>query len=392
MDTVQLGSLVTVAQIVEARRPIYPIHCIRPQVLEYTSRTLIEKFPGQVLYSVKCNPDPDVIRAVQSGGVAHFDVASWCEIETLRDLIPESRMHFMHPIKPRWVIRAAYGCGIRDFALDSMRELDKIVEETETAPDLGLFIRIALPAGGAVLDLSDKFGADIEQAVFLLRAARCRALRLGICFHVGSQCMDPRAFTRALDRVAKIHHLAGVPIDIIDIGGGFPVSYPGLVPPSLDEFIEEIMTAIESFRGIELWCEPGRAIAAPGGSLVVQVLDRRDHRLFINDGVFGNLMDAGVHGFCYPTRLIRVNNREYAEQMCDFSLMGPTCDSTDRMVGPFTLPADIDEGDWIELGQLGAYSACMRTNFNGFGKTEQVEVCDPPMLITPGYEVVRHAA
>jgi len=120
---------------------------------------------------------------------------------------------------------------------------------------------------------------------------------------------------------------------------------------------------------------------------VVQVQLRRGDTLYVNDGVYGSLSDAGALGFRFPTRRIRLGEPRGAEaEAADFALFGPTCDSADRMRGPFRLPADMGEGDWIELGQLGAYGACLRTQFNGFGRADLVEVADPPMLATPGYD------
>ena len=135
-----------------------------------------------------------------------------------------------------------------------------------------------------------------------------------------------------------------------------------------------------------LWAEPGRALVAGGGSVVVQVQQRRGDALYVNDGVYGSLADAGTLGFRYPVRLIRPDGAAPTSTLRPFSLFGPTCDSADRMKGPFLLPADIDEGDWIELGQLGAYAACLRTGFNGFAGASLVDVADPPMLPTPGYD------
>ena len=127
----------------------------------------------------------------------------------------------------------------------------------------------------------------------------------------------------------------------------------------------------------------GRALVAGGTSVVVQVQHRRGDALYINDGVYGSLSDAGAPGFRFPVRLIRPDGAAPSDQPAAFSLFGPTCDSADRMDGPFLLPADVAEGDWIEIGQLGAYGACLRTAFNGFDRARLVEVRDPPLLATP---------
>ncbi len=202
-------------------------------------------------------------------------------------------------------------------------------------------------------------------------------------FHVGSQCLEPLAWRQALALAGTTICAAGVPIDVVDIGGGFPVPYPDVDPPPLGAFIAEIEAGVERLQmpGIELWAEPGRVLVAGGASVVVQVQQRRGASLYINDGVYGSLADAGTLGFRYPVRLIRPDGVLSAE-IEPFSLFGPTCDSADHMRGPFMLPTDVTEGDWIEIGQLGSYGACLRTAFNGFDRARLVEVRDPPLLTT----------
>ena len=271
--------------------------------------------------------------------------------------------------------------------LDSAEELAKILEETGAPADLGLVVRLALPKGGAVYDLSGKFGADHAEAVALLRAARPHAARLGVSFHVGSQCLDPGAYASAIARAAAAIREAGVAVEVLDVGGGFPAAYPDITPPPLGSFMAAIRRAVEEhgLGHLRLWAEPGRALVAGGMSLVVQVQARRGDALFINDGVYGALSDAGAPGFRFPARLIRPGAAAAAEAQAGFSFFGPTCDSADRMQGPFHLPADAREGDWIEVGQIGAYGACLRTAFNGFDRAGVVEVADLPLLHTPGY-------
>ncbi len=366
-----------------------PLYCIRPRVLEATARRFVAGFPGDVLYAVKCNPEPTVLRALWAGGVRHFDCASLAEIRLVRQLFPEAAIHYMHPIKPAQAIRVAYGeFGVRDFSLDSEEELDKIVEATNGAGDLGLYIRLAVPKAETLYDLSGKFGAVPGAAVALLRRARGLAARLGVCFHVGSQCMDPAVYERALARAGLIIAEAGVAIDGIDVGGGLPVSYPDVTPPPLHLFFEAIGRGFRALglpEGVSLWCEPGRALVAAGASLVVQVEARRGEVLYLNDGIYGSLSDAGVPKWRFPARLIRPGAAPAMAGLVGFSFYGPTCDSADFMPGPFFLPEDVRTGDWIELGQLGAYGACLRTAFNGFERTLVSEVADPPLLATPGH-------
>ncbi len=380
-----------VGDLIANLRPEDPVHCLRPAVLAETARAFRAAFPGEVLYAVKCNADPAVLRALWEGGVRHFDCASPKEVALVRSMFADAEIHFMHPVKARGAIREAWARhGVRDFVLDSADELAKLLAETGAAGataatgvagELGLIVRIALPKSGAVIDLSGKFGASLEDAVSLLRAARPQAARLGISFHVGSQCLDPLAWRQALDITGEVIRAAGVAIDIIDVGGGFPVAYPDAEPPALGAFMAEIEEGFErlGLPDAQLWAEPGRALVAGGGSVVVQVQMRRGDALYVNDGVYGSLADAGALGFRYPVRMIRPDGGAADVGVVGFSFYGPTCDSADAMRGPFYLPADIAEGDWIEIGQLGAYGASLRTGFNGFDQARIVEVGDAPL-------------
>ncbi len=379
-----VAPLPTVDALVADLRPEEPVHCIRPATLAATARDFVAAFPGDVLYAVKCNPDPAVLRALWDGGVRHFDCASPAEVGLVRTMFASAEIHFMHPVKARGAIREAWARhDVRDFVLDSAAELEKILTETAATGvggELGLIVRLALPKGEAVLDLSGKFGAEMTEAVGLLRAARPHATRLGIAFHVGSQCLEPLAWRRAMEVAGAVIREAGVAIDIIDAGGGFPVSYPDMEIPALGAILAEIEDGFErlDLPNARLWAEPGRALVAAGGSVVVQVQARRGDALYINDGVYGSLADAGVLGFRYPVRYLRPDGAEPADMLRGFSFFGPTCDSADAMRGPFFLPDDIGEGDWIEISQLGAYGACLRTGFNGFDRARIVEVSDTP--------------
>jgi ornithine decarboxylase len=364
-----------VDDLVAALRPTEPMHCLRPATLRRNAGLFLAAFPGETMYAVKCNPEPAVLRALWDGGVRHFDCASIAEVSLVRRMFPDAAIHFMHPIKSRPAITAAFaGHGVRDFVFDCAGELRKILHETGHAEGLGLIVRLALPPQGAVSDLSAKFGAPHDEAVALLRAARPHAATLGVSFHVGSQCLDPLAWRRALAIAGEVIGAAGVQLDVLDVGGGFPVAYPGMAPPPLGAFMAEIEEGVEALGrpGLRLWAEPGRALVASGTSVVVQVQGRRGDALYINDGVFGSLSDAGAPGYRYPARLLRASGAGEG----DFCLWGPTCDSNDFMRGPFVLPADTSEGDWVEIGQLGAYGAALRTAFNGFDRAQIVEVRD----------------
>lgn len=365
-------------------KPSIPVYAIRPENIKKAGGFFLENFAGKVLYSVKSNPEIAALQALYSAGVRNFDVASLNEVKLIAGLFPNSKMYFMHPIKAREAIAAAYfDFGIRDFSLDSIDELNKILEVTNNAKDLNLHVRLAVSGGSAAIDLSGKFGILPSKSVALVRKTRAAAAKLGICFHVGSQCMDPVEYRHAINIAKNVVNSAKVKLDVLDVGGGFPSSYPSLTPPALKNYIDEIHDAVKTtgFNSVELWCEPGRALVAESGSLIVRVEARKDQMLYINDGTYGGLFDAGHPSFIYHSKTIRVKGKkELSKNLAPFGFYGPTCDSLDAMKGPFYLPENIAEGDYIEIGGLGAYSKSLRTNFNGFNDIIEIEVCDAPLV------------
>lgn len=369
-------------QLVKRMKPSEPVHCIRSHVIDTAARWFVANFPGHVMYAVKTNPDPIALKTVFNAGIKHFDVASLAEIMLVAEECPGAMMHYMHPVKSRESIMFAYNkFGIRSFSLDSLDELSKIKEMTNDADDLMLYVRLSVSNEHAAYSLQGKFGVKGEDAIELLRATRRVAKTLGICFHVGSQCMDHDDYRKAIAAARTAVNEAGVQIDAVDVGGGFPSIYPDLAPVSLQRYMDVIEGALTEYGFGEklVFCEPGRAIVAENGSVVVKVELRKGNMLYINDGVYGSLFDAGYPEFVYPTRALRITGG-FSGQMESFSFFGPTCDSLDRMKGPFILPSDIKEGDWIEIGGLGAYSKTMQTNFNGFYSDKQAELSDSPML------------
>lgn len=353
--------------MIEALEPSYPVYCIRPQQLAANARNFLQTFPGRVLYAVKCNPHPLVLTHLHAAGISDFDTASLNEIALVHELFEHVNSYYMHPVKPRAHISSAYHVyGVRRFIVDHDDELKKLLGKIDPR-ECQIFVRMATPSGGAVFDLSSKFGAKPDQTVTLLRDIQACGARSGLAFHVGSQCLRPAAFRVALDLVATVLESVQKPIDALDVGGGFPAPYLGNEIPQLENFIGSIklgLTKIGLPQDCELLCEPGRAMVANAVSLVTQIQLRKDDQLYLNDGIYGSLSEACIAGFRYPVRLLR-NPGPCAMQQ-DFTIFGPTCDSADVLPYSFSLPNDAREGDWIEIGQIGAYSNSNRTQFNGF--------------------------
>ena len=367
--------------LVRDLKPVEPVTLVRPHAARRAARFFADHFPGKTLYAVKANPSPDLLRVLWDSGVTHYDVASIAEVRLVARTLPEAVLCFMHPVKAEEAISEAYWKhGVRTFSLDTMDELEKIVRATEGASDLNLLVRIRVSSDHSKLSLAAKFGAEPDDVAELLVAARQASDALGICFHVGSQAMTPHAYSSALERVRAAIVEASVTVDIVDVGGGFPSSYPGMEPPPLAAYFDVIHRGFESLPisySAELWCEPGRALCAEYSSLIVRVEKRRGDELYINDGAYGALFDAAHVGWRFPVTLLRDSE---AGSMTAFSFYGPTCDDLDHMTGPFMLPDDVDAGDYIEIGMLGAYGCAMRTRFNGFGAEDVAVVSDEPMV------------
>ena len=372
-----------VNELVNTLKPDNPVYCIRPESIKTSTQFFKNNFPGKVLYAVKTNPNKEVLKYILNNGIANFDAASVNEIKLIKSLDSKAHIYFMHTVKNRNDITEAYfNLGIRDFALDTKDELIKILAATNYAKDLTLYVRIAISNEHAEIDLSRKFGAHASEALGLVRLCKEHANKVGISFHVGSQCMHKISFAKGIKEIGSIIKKTKIIPDIINVGGGFPSIYPDLNPEPLENYIDEIKNSISNLNlptTPELICEPGRAIVAESGSTIVKVNLRKKNKLYINDGTYGTLFDAGVPNLILPSRMI-LNGRIQSKKLTAFSFYGPTCDGMDFMKGPFLLPNNIKEGDYIELGQLGAYGLSFRTKFNGFYSDEIFELADQPIM------------
>ena len=373
----------SVDKLVNQLKPTEPVYCIRRDSINIASKFFQNKFPGKILYAVKTNPHPLVLKTIVESGINDFDIASIKEVEAIRSVSPDAKCSYMHTVKSKESINEAYfKYNIKTFSIDTKDELIKILNSTNQAKDLELFVRVAVSNEHAEIDLSKKFGAQTSEAIGLYRLTKQYAKKIGLSFHVGSQCMHPISYSKGINEIKYIIKKTKIVPDVINIGGGFPTIYPDLVPQSLDSYFEEIRNSLNKLKlekKPEIICEPGRAIVAESGSTIVRVNLRKKQKLYINDGTYGTLFDAGVPNIVYPSRII-TSGRIISKKLTSFDFYGPTCDSMDYMKGPFILPNNIKEGDYIELGQLGAYGLTFRTQFNGYYSDSIYEVCDDPIM------------
>ena len=374
-----------VSNIIQQLSPEEPVHIFRPHILKKAVKHFKDNFSGKPLYAVKTNPSVHILKNIYKLGVTSFDVASLSEVKLVKEIAPEAELFFMHTVKSRSAIRKSYfEYGVKNYSLDSEDEMNKILEETDFAKDLNLFVRLAIPNTYAELTLADKFGVNSKDAPSLVKKVRKHSKKLGICFHVGSQCMHSDAYRIAMKMARAVLDKAKVEIEYLDVGGGFPSVYPGMTPPPLKSYFQAIDEEFKKFKNhesIELIAEPGRSLVAESGSLLAKVELRKDSFLYINDGTYGSLFDAGTPHFIFPVKMYRPEEKSCADNLLPYSFFGPTCDTLDFMKGPFYLPEDIEEGDYIEIGQLGAYGKALATQFNGFSASDETVIAeDEPIM------------
>jgi len=366
-----------VQDLLLARNPISPVYCVYPHVYRESTQHFLNGFPGRVLYAVKANNHPAVLKEIYDAGVRHFDCASLQEIELVSDHCLEATIYYMNPVRLEGhARRAQLEHGVRHFVVDHHSGLAPLVGEIDPKGSV-IFARMAVSHISAQANLSAKFGARPENIPALLKAISETGAEPALAFNVGTGVTDPDAYVYALE-VAR-DALSKIPfkVRLLDIGGGFPKSYPGYRVPALEEYFARTRTASSTLplaEGGELLAEPGRALSAPGLSAITRVLLRKTDRVYLNDGMYGAFWELRFKGHLrYPCRVFR-KGRLLGGETQAFRLLGPTCDSTDELPGRVDLPTDVDVGDHIEFGCIGAYSLSGRTDFNGFYSDEVVSI------------------
>ena len=370
----EIPRFANIEQVIEKTKPGEPTYVIHPSKFADAAKRFLDNFPGDTLYAIKANPHPHVLDQVWAGGIRHFDTASLPEIELVKGRFPDAICHFMAPVRAPGTAKTAFEkYGVTDYVVDCDYELDKLLAETKNAKKLRIFVRIATPLGGALLELSSKFGCTPEEAAKLLKRVAESGAAPCITFHVGSQCLSPFSYAQAVEMARRTANLAGVEIAALDVGGGFPGPYNNNDVPPYHWYFDSIKEALAQMPNpVPVICEPGRALIAEGLSLVTQVILRKGDSLYLNDGVYGSFDELTLPGWNadYFHRVFSLDAKgkvsEKPQGHKAFRIYGPTCDSLDVLPRPLALPDDIGPGDFIVFESIGAYSVAVRTNFNGF--------------------------
>jgi ornithine decarboxylase len=373
------------AEFAHVEAPEAPVFCFSSRVIEEQATAFLRGFPGEVAFAVKSSPSEHVIAGLHRAGIRVWDVASVQEMELVSGTAGSPVFHYHNPVKSVAEIRAAYTrFECRRFAVDCVEELEKIHGVVRGAADVEIAVRFVLPrqSESSAHDFSSKFGASMAEAPELLRRAVQMGYRPVLTFHPGSQCKDPQAYVRHIRSAADIASAAGTVLYALNVGGGFPAQYVRCNGHVLDSYFDAIKETVHRAFSAEqmpkLECEPGRGLAAACMSLLtkVKLVRHAKDEIFLNDGVYGALMEVWqVPDLQPPHRVIR-DGVEVTDKSRLVTVFGPTCDPLDKLPMRLSVPADIQEGDYIEFGSLGAYGAATMTRFNGYGGHDTISVKD----------------
>ncbi|MCJ1281991.1 Ornithine decarboxylase [Xylographa opegraphella] len=329
-------------------------------------------------YAVKCNPDPEVIRLLSTLGTG-FDCASKAEIDLiLRAGVDPSRIIYAQPCKTKSYIRHAAQQGVKQMTFDNADELYKT---KALFPDAELFLRILTDDSSSLCRLSLKFGASLDCTEELLKLAHSLELNVvGVSFHVGSGASDPQSFVKAVQDSRTVFDQAaniGYNLKTLDVGGGFSSDTFEEMASVLSEALDEYFPPHVRIIG-----EPGRYYVASAFTLACNVIARRDMRdpatgetsymLYLNDGVYGNFSSI-IFDHQHPVpRILSVASKGLKQRPTEYSIWGPTCDGIDRITDLAIFNQLLDVGDWLYFEEMGAYTKCSATRFNGFTDSHQV--------------------
>ncbi len=341
----------------------------RVELNEFRSR-IVPRGPFNVTpyFAIKANPHPDIIKKFIRLGTS-FDVASAAEMKHVLKLgVSPTRLIFANTIKSHEDILSAKRQRVKLMTFDNEPELYKLAKNY---PGARVLVRIKVENSGSVVELSLKFGADQDQAFLLLRKAKALGLTpMGVSFHVGSQSTNVENYLQALEITADIFREAkenGLPLKIVDIGGGFPIQhFDNEIGINFERMAAQIRQQTRALfdKHTKFIAEPGRFLVGPAGVLVTQVIGRtfRNNKnyYYLNDGIYGDFSGMVFDHCRYEFKTFRRGQKFLS------TLAGPTCDSFDTLSANEEIP-ELHVGDVVYVKNIGAYSsASAACNFNGF--------------------------
>lgn len=312
-----------------------------------------------------------------------FDCASKNEIETVLNVgVDPSRIIYAQPCKTKAYLRYASNAGVKQMTFDN---IDELYKTKQLAPDAELYLRILTDDSASLCRLSQKFGASLDNTAELLESAKKLGLNVvGVAFHVGSGASDPKAFVKAVQDARFVFDQAqalGFNMHTLDVGGGFTGD------DSFEPMAAVLSASLDAYfpPNIRIIGEPGRYFVSTAFTLACHVIARRtvtdatlgstSYMLYMNDGVYGNFSSI-IFDHQNPVPRLLKNGKNilydahhsgyFTPSTVEYSIWGPTCDGIDVISSSCTFSEVIDVGDWLYFEDMGAYTKCSATRFNGF--------------------------
>lgn len=357
-------------------KPDTPALFFSPENLLKTAHAFQSGFPGMVSYAVKANPTGTVLETLKLAGVSAFDVASPVEVDLLKQHLPDAVLHYHNPVRSTREIEYALDAGVRVFSVDRMSELEKLSASTLDR-NIEISVRLSLPVSGAAYHFGDKFGASPSQCAAILKRVNALGMNASMTFHPGTQCTDPNAWARYIRECAAISQSAGIRLNRLNIGGGFPASRTAKTPTLALIFATIKAAARDAFANQtpDLVCEPGRAMVADSFLLATRIKALgRAGEVFLNDGIYGGLAELPSIGVPEGIRVLDGQGKLVTGDTEPRKVFGPTCDSLDVLPSKIALPRNMSEDDYVLFPSTGAYGAALATRFNGYGAHKTIPV------------------
>lgn len=332
----------------------------------------------EMFYAAKSNPAGPILRTLERAGSC-VDVCSWGEMQAALEAgFTPDRMIHTHPCKTPSNLLTCYKAGLRWFTIDNAMEADKIADLT---PDVNVLMRLAMTSQSSMINLSAKFGASDADAMPILLHAKERGLNVkGLSFHVGSQTRSPDDFHVALSRARRVWDRAreaGIELEVLDFGGGFPAPYRHDAVLTLEAYCQSVAHALEATFGdvenVRFIAEPGRGMSADTATLITSVLGKSvrggQNWYIIDDGIYGSFSGQVYDHVEFPLMAEHAEDRE--PRPC--VVAGPTCDSTDVVCRDQALP-ELEVGELLLVPTMGSYTNASASNFNGLDIARIIEV------------------
>ncbi len=356
-----------------------PFYVYDREKVEEKCNKLLNGFPfAKILYSVKANSNPEILKVVKGGGL-DFEVVSLGELLSVSKCCSDLKdVVFNGNGKTYKEVKTALEMGVRFFNFDSV---DQLMLLEEVGKETGINV-LALARIKPLVDVethpslrvgitTSKFGLldeEIDEVLSLEKSLK-KVKIVGIHSHIGSNIKNAEPFIKSAKRAEKIAKLFPS-VEILNLGGGFSVDF------EFKPLSEEYKKLTENYK---IFIEPGRYIVANAGFIVSRVVSIKrgyPYDFLVLDVGMSEIIRPALYGAKHPIKALKSS-----ELTKTYTVVGPICESLD-VFGVYELPI-MRRGDMVVIEEAGAYGYSMASNYNGRPKPAEY------MLENGGLRIIR---